>query len=1010
MKRHIGTVAHLAGMLLAACLFAFFTPSAVPAESVPNADFDQGADAPTGWHLSGGTGRWVDRQCVEVTGTGSDSNCWQCDAFPFAPRALYRFQMRARRPSGSGCVISGPSFANRDHSELSQEWKWYGHVFRAPEDTAGAHLRLGQWQAQGTVQFDAIRITPTLPVHRKVGDLILGEGETIRDGSYRFLGTFDQEGSNYHRTLQRATAAFNSDRWCFGSGNEIVYRFELPGRPFRSAEVAFNVSYYTRGGCLAEVSRDQNDWRPLASQEGLGTAEAKLPGDLLPAAILFVRLRASSENSSFQVNRVEFQAKLEGQPLEAVGETRYADLQSISPDLAIEQVNLQEGALSGRPGLLVTARSTGRDAVTATLKAAIATSGKSPEDLRAQQANLAAGQATTFTIGVDAQEPGEHTLTLNLHPAAGPAARTSVTFTVPDYYRSDYGEQIGGIGGQETVWWCDAAHKVPKHRPAPQATSSAASLSAAKNDYEAVQIVVRPSEPLHGLTAEAGPLVGPGTIPAEKVRVAWVYYHFVHHPTDRSGVRDWWPDALPPLSKPIDVAAGANQPLWVLVYVPADAKAGDYAGEIRLRAEGWSAAVPIKLHVWDFALPKQNHIDTAFGLSPGNVFRYHQLKTEEDKRRVLDMYLKIFSEHRISPYDLTPMDHIGVKFLPKANPPRAELDFAAFDRAMARAVDEFHFTSFLLPIHGMGGGTFHERYEPKIDDYGETTPQYQAMFSSYVKQLEQHLREKGWLDMAYIYWFDEPDPKDYAFVRGGFVRLKKYAPGLRTMLTEQPEEALAGSIDIWCPVSPNYDHAVAEKRRAHGDRFWWYVCCGPKEPYCTLFIDHPATELRVWLWQTWQRKIVGTLVWEATYWTSSAAYPDQPQNPYEDPMGYVSGYSTPRGVKQFWGNGDGRFVYPPLAAATPGASGPEPVIEPPVSSIRWEMLREGLEDHEFLYLLREELAKRRNDLSADEVKKYESLLEVPDSITQDMTAFTTDPAPIYARRAALAEAIERLSK
>ena len=37
------------------------------------------------------------------------------------------------------------------------------------------------------------------------------------------------------------------------------------------------------------------------------------------------------------------------------------------------------------------------------------------------------------------------------------------------------------------------------------------------------------------------------------------------------------------------------------------------------------------------------------------------------------------------------------------------------------------------------------------------------MFSSYVKQLQDHLRDKGWLDMAFVYWFDEPDPKDYRF-------------------------------------------------------------------------------------------------------------------------------------------------------------------------------------------------------------------------------------------------------
>ena len=59
----------------------------------------------------------------------------------------------------------------------------------------------------------------------------------------------------------------------------------------------------------------------------------------------------------------------------------------------------------------------------------------------------------------------------------------------------------------------------------------------------------------------------------------------------------------------------------------------------------------------------------------------------------------------------------------------------------------------------MGGGTFHERYPPQIGKFGEDTPQYQAMFSSYAEQLEEHLREKGWLSMAYVYWFDEPEPR-----------------------------------------------------------------------------------------------------------------------------------------------------------------------------------------------------------------------------------------------------------
>jgi hypothetical protein len=74
------------------------------------------------------------------------------------------------------------------------------------------------------------------------------------------------------------------------------------------------------------------------------------------------------------------------------------------------------------------------------------------------------------------------------------------------------------------------------------------------------------------------------------------------------------------------------------------------------------------------------------------------------------------------------------------------------------------------------------------------------------------------------------------------------------------------------------------------------------------------------------------------------------------------------------------------------------------------MLREGIEDYEFLYLLRERLNKHRSKLKPEEAARYEALLEVPAEITRDLTTFATDPSPIYARRAAIAEAIERLGE
>ncbi len=352
----------------------------------------------------------------------------------------------------------------------------------------------------------------------------------------------------------------------------------------------------------------------------------------------------------------------------------------------------------------------------------------------------------------------------------------------------------------------------------------------------------------------------------------------------------------------------------------------------------------------------------------------------------------------------------GGDFEPSDRTPKPRIDFSAWDKALARAVDEYHFNTFRVDIPGMGGGTFHARYEPSLLGYEAETPEYKAAFTAYCRTLQAHLRSKGWLDEAFVYWFDEPAPRDYAFVNKGFARLKQAAPNLRRMLTEQVEPALAGGPDLWCPVTSHYDHAAAETRRRRGESFWWYVCTGPKAPYCTLFIDHPATELRVWLWQTWQRKIDGILVWQTNYWTSPTAYPDPRnlQNPYQDPMGWVSGYSTPKGARRPWGNGDGRFIYPPESAANGRPS--TPVMAGPVDSIRWEMLRDGIEDYEYLATLRRLLKRHGAALDGATRSRLEALLVVPKEITSDMTTFTRRPEPILTRRHQIAQAIEELTR
>src|SRR5208283_2362735 len=90
--------------------------------------------------------------------------------------------------------------------------------------------------------------------------------------------------------------------------------------------------------------------------------------------------------------------------------------------------------------------------------------------------------------------PGRYSVRLTLRVADREVLTATVPMTLPDYYREDFGRRIEGGGSDAELWWCEAAWKVSRDRPAPTAASPAATLSAARNDREAVQVVVRPTK------------------------------------------------------------------------------------------------------------------------------------------------------------------------------------------------------------------------------------------------------------------------------------------------------------------------------------------------------------------------------------------------------------------------------------------------------------------------------------------------------------------------------------
>ena len=987
----------------------FASAAAAQTIPIPNAALAEGDSKPAGWTLFG-DGQWHKdaAACLSVNGKGDDDAAWLSAPLPLKPDTLYRLRFEARGPGASGGTpTSGTPFANRDLGDIGPDWAAFDTVFTTPRAIPEGQscLRFGQWHERGEVAFRSPKLCVAQAVYARQGDLALGDGESLDGNAYAFSAPFGGPSRNHSRPLASYTCTYNTDRWVFSRGTEVVYCHRLAGRKITAAEVTASVTWYAYGELVVEAGTDGKTWQPLGTVKKLDTAVLAVPASLLPTEALWVRLRAFSNEPELQKRGMALQvggyglkATVDGLKAKLAGQTRFAAIKAADPQLDVAIEDLGDGLPYQQNQIEVRVTNKTKEVVHS--RCALSVRGKK------------AGQVDGEVWDV---YPGEHLF--RWHYIVGPGRNTiafspggleaEVDIDVNDLYQASFGMALPATSKEVPLWWCSDGWKVSRTRPAPKKKDDALALSSAKNGTAAAQVVVRPEKALKGLTAKAEALKGPGgaVIPAEAVEILRVQYVNITQPTDATGCVGEWPDPLPPLKGPIDCEAGKNQPLWVRVKVPADAKAGTYTGRIALEAEGWKAEAPLKLEVYDFTLPDRMTCQTAFGFDVATVWRYQKLEKDADRRAVLEKYLAVLAAHHISPQDAAPLDPFKVTWPDKKTLVPA-IDWAAWDAAVGRAIDRYHFNSFTVPIVGIGGGTFESRVEPELLGFKETSPEYKAAFAAYARALQEHLREKGWLKYAYVYWFDEPADKDFPFVMNGFKKLKEAAPDIRRMLTKEPREALVGGPNLWCPIENEFRQPPADERMKAGERFWWYVCCGPKAPYPTLFIDHPATELRVWLWQTWQRRIDGVLIWSVDWWTSDTAYPDpaHPQDPYADPASWTAGYGIPKGTKNLWGNGDGRFLYPPESAADAHPAGP--VLEGPVESLRLEMLRDGIEDYEYLAILRGLVAKLPEEKRAE----YAALLDVPAEITKDATTFTKDPGAMERRREVVARAIEALMR
>ncbi len=492
----------------------------------------------------------------------------------------------------------------------------------------------------------------------------------------------------------------------------------------------------------------------------------------------------------------------------------------------------------------------------------------------------------------------------------------------------------------------DAALKVrPKESPA---SSSSAALTAARNEFEPFQIVVQGGQAgLSGVTATASDLTGAaGTIEARNVRMYRLGYLDLTTPSNEEGGTGLWPDPLIPdvdevagekrNAFPFAVPAGENRVIFVDLHVPRETAPGVYSGRVTVQGSGMAAAeLPITLSVLDFEMPATSSLPTTYGMSWNGACVAHHGSYEAcgGDSGVIQSHLqygRFMLDHRLT----TELVYTG----PKGSS-------GAWNWA----------------------GTFDPHYGPLLEGtsdgmllgpaqltslrfiWTKTADRYQAW--------AEHFRAQGWLERTYDYTCDEPPqtcawtdiPTRAALVHGA-------DPELRTLVTTNIDEAKAhgvdDDIDILVPVV-NHIHGrsgtYAGDQRAKYDAFlasgprktlWWYQSCmshgcggigGPSTAgWPSFMVDATGVQNRAMQWLTYSYDISGELYYETLL---------------ELPNAWNSVYA-------FGGNGDGTLLYPGRPDIIGGTS------HIPVASYRLKMIREGMEDYEYL--------KRLDDLGEGE--------------------------------------------
>ncbi len=403
----------------------------------------------------------------------------------------------------------------------------------------------------------------------------------------------------------------------------------------------------------------------------------------------------------------------------------------------------------------------------------------------------------------------------------------------------------------------------------------------------------------------------------------------------------------------VNIPAFCAQPIWFTFKIPKIAKKGTYRGTIKISAYNYDPTTyELKIEVHDLELPDAKdykfHLD--IWMNYNAIAALHNVSAWSDEHwGLIKKYMKDLASHgqkvigvtiidepwQIDWFGWRPQTEIGYESMIKwqYENEKWSFDYSIFDRCVESGLEcdlgPWIGAYSMLVFRGKQRITYYDvGMDEEVVEYVEVgSKRWKEAWTAFLKNFILHLKEKGWLEYTAISFDERPAEL--------MEEVQKLVNEVAVEFKNQIR--VAGSPDVspysfdlsiyyeFLPgqnLAPKGIKELIEKRIKEGRITTFYVCGTPTHP--NNFVFSPSAESRMLPWFALKYKLNGFLRW---------AYCSWPRNVFENPaFRYVEG--------------DEYQVYPG--------------ISDPMSSIRWELLKEGIEDYELAMILRERLKEKDN--------------------------------------------------